>query len=513
MKSFDECANKEAIVREIAELKTFIENRTVNTKKIKDVVGKAGRQAKKNDVNLKEWDVTGSARLLFGDDEQLLLVDFSSAFKHDCLEEFNLLKPNEINTIFRDVAPLPDFLANELIRMNKTVSLSSLASPSIGKDRTVFAESRTRDWLTFLDKPQQNVSRKLACDITNQPGFDFHLILGGAGTGKTMILRDLAFSLHLKGHQTQLRVPPGVRNFLLSEGDTVAGLPPFNGEYASILLDDPITIDDMVASIDDAKRLRIPLVVAIDPVQWHERRSMEKFEKIIKQENPKEHILTINYRQGKNVGSPAIEAIRDFRERSSEFTDRFRESVNKAKRAKYEDISLRMVKFADNDGTYAYFPPEEYTFLNVLKEFHRVARYKTERKWPKLLVGTDIKGRWPVGIPLLLQEYQDLDPKFSVRLRSFDQYKEVRGTEFESVILFVRESTWNSLVNGVEGAKDNEWERLNAPLTFLTRAENRCAVFVIPDGTPHVDLLEESSITKKEEIDLVVAKWMEQVTT
>jgi hypothetical protein len=377
----------------------------------------------------------------------------------------------------------------------KTTKLDSLTLVHSGGDRFKFPQEKTREWLTFLDVQQRKISGEIFESISSSSGYKLHLLLGGAGTGKTMVLRDLAYKMRLEtGHFAQLRVPPGVRQFLLSEGSDIPGLPPFEGTYNAILLDDPITISDAIESIDDAKRLKVPIVIAIDPIQWHERRSIEKFEKLLKSEDPTEYVLSVNYRQGQKVGQPAIQAIKNFRLRTSEFTDRFREQINKSKAAKFEYISLDSVKFAEDAGTYAFYSQEEFTPKNILNEFLRVGRFVTERQWPKVLIGTETKASYPFGVPTLIDLYQsEVDDTFRFRQRAFSQYREVRGTEYEAVIIFIRRSTWSLIVEGLEGAKADDWELLNAPLTFLTRAENRCVVFEIPNDTKQVPISQADS--------------------
>ena len=514
-----DCVQAELVVREIAELERFVAERNINHKKAKKITGPTGDIAKRYGVTLMQWDINGEARLLYGFDEDLVLIDFSGGLVHDCLEKFKRLKPAQVGSIFEEIVPVSTWLKSELKRTiaNKVSGFDALGKVYAGKDRLKFPEEKTREWLTFLDSQQRRVSDSVLGNLKNSKSFELHIVLGGAGTGKTMILRDVASKLNREtGLKAQLRVPPGVRNFLLSEGSEIPGLPPFEGSYQAILLDDPITLDDAIESIDDAKRLGVPIVIAIDPIQWHERRSIEKFEKILKNEKPFEYHLTVNYRQGKNVGLPAIETIKTFRNNTSEFTDRFREQINKSKSSKFESISLDQVTFAEDAGTYAFYSQSEYNFRNIIDEFVRVGRFKTERKWPKLLIGTSVKSKYPIGVLNLINEFEEVDTSFSYRQRAFSQFKDVRGTEYEAVIVFVQSSIWKKLVDGVLGAKASEWESLNAPLTFLTRAENRCVVFEIPDEIEFVGLTDlDLDEPKPLEAEAVVAfnQWLEDYTS
>lgn len=291
-------------------------------------------------------------------------------------------------------------------------------------------------------------------------------------------------------------------------------MPPAPSPIQAILCDDPITLDKAQEAIDFAKQLGVPVVVAIDPIQWHERLTVEKFTKLISVENPVQFRLTTNYRQGKQVGQPAIDAIRDFRSRTSEFKDRFREQIKKSKVADFERISLTSIKFAEDAGTFAFYSAEEFNPANFLSELRRVGRFRTERKWPKLLIGTESKNTYPLGVPTLIDLYQqEIDLSLRFKQRAFSQFEEIRGTEFESVFIFVKRSLWKKIVEGVEGAKDEEWAQMNAPLTFLTRAENRCIVFELPDDAKSVPIENADSQRIESKIRPVFDAWLDSTTS
>lgn len=509
--SFSSCARIDLVIREIREIEEFFKDLNSRSSKAKTLVGPIGDVFKRIGYTLFQWDISREARLLYAvRNEELLLIDFSAALKHDCLERFKKLKPSEVALVAERRAPIPPTLRKKLdsIGLNSKEMLRSLVSVHSGGDRIKFPEEKTRAWLNFLDAQQRKVADAVIQDLSASTSYQLHLILGGAGTGKTMILRNVAERLAANSElNVEMRVPSGVREYLLSEGGKLPFLATKTQKADVILLDDPITIGDGLEVISEAKKKGIPVVIAIDPIQWHQRRSVEKFEKLLKTESLREYELTINYRQGEKVGQPAIDAIRIFRSRTSEYRDTFREQLNKVASAKFENISLERIRFADKGGTYAFYGVEEYSSFNVLEEFWRVGRFRTERQWPKLLIGSEGKGLFPVGVPNLMENYENVDDTFRSRQRSFQQYEQVRGTEYESVILFIKSSLWKRLVEGVEGAPEQEWEELNAPLTFLTRAENRCVVFEIPDNTPHVSPLIDRNSSVADAIDREFEKW------
>ena len=503
------------VFREINELRLALANAGSHPK-IKIVQHGVGQETRKFGVTLKQWDIDERSRLLFGfEDETLYLIDFSSGFVHDCLEKFKKLKPQQIRSVLDSSHELPRNIAGQIESLGEIdkPEQSPLRLVHSGGNRIKYPEEKTREWLSFLDKPQTSTANQILHQVTASREFKLILLLGGAGTGKTMILKNVANRLHtFEGKISEFRVPVGVRNFLMSEGEVIPGLNCSLENAWAILLDDPLTVTDAEYAIGEAKDRNLPIVIAIDPIQWHERLSVARFEKIIKQEKPTEYRLTVNYRQGEKVGLPAVETIRQFRKLSSEFRDTFKEAINKAASAKFEILSLQSITFADKAGTYAFYGEDEFTYENILKEFYRIGRFKTERKWPKLLIGTAHKGKMPIGVPKLLELFQDVDESFRPFQRAFSQYKEVRGTEFESVILFIESTRWNDLLNGVEGAKPPQWETLNAPLTFLTRAENRCVVFEIPDNLKMVTPLLSESKAVESEVNRVFSDWMDEIT-
>jgi hypothetical protein len=127
-------------------------------------------------------------------------------------------------------------------------------------------------WLIFLDDEQISVKRKIEAEIQDSPGFQFHLILGGAGTGKTQVLLNLAESLEIAGVESKFVASDGVKSMILRAGFVV---PQSSAKNVVHLIDDPLSFDAMRDSFRSARLAEArAVVVAIDPFQWVERLSV-----------------------------------------------------------------------------------------------------------------------------------------------------------------------------------------------------------------------------------------------
>jgi hypothetical protein len=234
--------------------------------------------------------------------------------------------------------------------------------------------------------------------------------------------------------------------------------------------------------VDAAQSLNKHIVIAIDPTQWHKRRTIEKFHGFLEKTRHVRYELTNAYRQGEGVGGPAMSLIKSFLRKSSAFAADYRFDGERSQAQEWEKLCLDEIKFADVDGTWEIYTDADGDILaHVRQELEAIQTFQTERNWPKTLIGWQFKKHLPSGVKALLEEAKASYPKFTYRVRSYGQVEEIRGTEFESALLFITHRQMELLLRGIRGAGTDDWELVTPLLTFFSRAENRLAIFVVSE--------------------------------
>lgn len=491
LRKFEKTPNKGFIAREIVLLSEALDDMRQGEPphgNIKTLSGAIRQRGAKQGLALAEWKMTIRSRMVFdAGSTELKVIDFATDDTHTVVEELDALSNHAFSEILKTLAPVPDWVSNIIAHYATAVPSFELElfqfEPEESRDRTQFIEQRFDDWIRFLDKDQEEVRDRLILNLSSADSPSVHILLGGPGTGKTMVLLDLASSYSLySDEEPGLILPSGVRHYVDSLDPQIPGLDIGLGGGV-ILLDDPETFEKMRDHVDAAQSLNKHIVVAIDPTQWHKRRTIEKFHGFLEKTPHTRYELTNAYRQGEGVGGPAMSLIKSYLRKSSAFAADYRFDGERSQAQEWEKLCLDEISFTDADGSWVVYQEDDGDLLsNVQQELERIQSFQTERNWPKTLVGWQFKKHLPSGVKHLLNATKTLHPKFSYRIRSYSQVEEIRGTEFESAMLFVTRRQWQLLQDGIRGAGTDDWELVTPLLTFLSRAENRLAVFVLSEG-------------------------------
>ena len=124
------------------------------------------------------------------------------------------------------------------------------------------------DLLAGLDEDQRAVVTAIRGPVC---------VIAGAGTGKTVLLVNLALSLATQGRNVVSQFNEQVLKYLNSGKQKVPGSGMKMQPGAVVLLDDPENLSTLQQKLAEAKRNETrALVVALDPFQWTERRVYEK---------------------------------------------------------------------------------------------------------------------------------------------------------------------------------------------------------------------------------------------
>jgi hypothetical protein len=281
-------------------------------------------------------------------------------------------------------------------------------------------------------------------------------------------------------------------------------------------LDDPITFEYFLQILEKAKIKNLPLVVSIDPVQWAERDTILQFAKYL-MENPdvEIHTLKVVYRQAENVGKPALEVLTAFLEKTARHTDSLRDSKVRKQIEPITNISTENINFVVPHGSYHIVEPKNWLELvyAFVDEIVQCAKFESIRTWPQLLISTPQHQKLPAGFPDVIEEMKDIwsenisTSNFNVHTRSIEQLELVRGSEYENVFILIESNHWQDLLTGVKNTTAEAWDELAAPLTFLTRAINRCTIFLLPEGIRTSQWIGRASLSQDQRvIDLIAGE-------
>lgn len=420
---------------------------------------------------MREWRLSKRGRIIFTEENEPTLVDFS--IQHDAVETFTRLKPHQIKSVLDK---------KEVIEGTDSWGLleDSDANPEEQLEgsfqRETYVEEQFDDWLYFLDKEQLKVRDQVLSAVAQPLRHSVTLIMGGAGTGKTAILTNLTFELQRMGIEPILLAETGVRHYLSKSERYIPGLSANLDEATSknvILVDDPLTFEAMLKSVKRAEELGVPVIVGIDPTQWHERRLAEKWERYESQGAYVAHYLFRNYRQGRLAGKPALDTTKNFFRKSSAFVAENKVLAEQQAMAAIRKKCLEEIRYVDDAGGFAiHEAPFKHDLF--LEELSVISAHESAKSWPKLLVGVEL-AILKSELRATLESYVDRGLTF--HLRDFSSIADVRGTEYDFVILLTPEAQWHAIEQGTMGAGTDEWVSLNKTLTFLSRAKNHFSVY------------------------------------
>ena len=417
-------------------------------------------------------------RLIFSPTDGLLLVDVGP---HEVMEEFQALGNQNRRDILADKTTVPEWFLSEFKSETPVTNPLSQTSNSMEFDnsemRWLYEEELNEAWLQFLDTQQTNLKDKIFNELKLPGDFEFHLILGGAGTGKTVVLLNLALSLASAGRNVICQFNEQVIKYLNSGKQRVPGAGLAMQQGAVVLLDDPMSFAILRQKLAEARKCEVrALVVALDPFQWVERRVYEKFDELIEISQPIQHNLDVCYRQSKAVGQQAIDYTKSILDKTSPFIIDSKIADHKKQLDPLKKICVDSVSFVDSGGRFKLYQSE----LSVCfdKEFERfLARDDKWTHWHPMLIIFD-----PAGTSMPSSWIEKIKGS-NVLYKSLNQVDKIRGSEFQEIFVLLGEKTWQRLQEGVLGAGAVDWEKLLGLHTVLTRSKDATIIFVAgPDS-------------------------------
>ena len=432
--------------------------------------------------------VTSGDRLVFVVEKgELILVDIG---KHEVMDDYARMSKSARNKDVSSSYQIDSWFADKLNRKfleksaarnkhnsaKQKIDISEIMNEEIqGEDfRYAFDEELNEKWVLFLDEQQAKVASDIYRDLENQEdSVKIHFILGGPGTGKTIVLLNLAIRLENIGKAVSFQLSQGVLKYLNSGPAKVPGANFGPGPGVVLLVDDPEDLQSMNGIIRQAKSSKCrAVVIALDPLQWHEKEMPETFEKIWSNNENTTHKIDVCYRQSAGVAKKQLKLFTSLLGKNSRFLVEEKQKQERVDLAPYLNLSLDM-KFVDESGRYRLYLTE--TQANFVKEIERFR--KREFIW---------KHTNPIAFVFhddLPKNVRDYTKQYSQGLNriefNYSDYKKTRGVEYQELFLFVDSEFWKRINDGQQGLKTSDWQQIACLHTLFSRPKDGLVIFVV----------------------------------
>ena len=432
-------------------------------------------------VSAFRFKVTSGDRLIVViDGSHLILADIGD---HDVMDEYSkmsrkardedLSKSTKIDGTFEKLLNLA--LSARPNEASPAVDISNVLTGDVEGDdsRWLFEAELSEEWIHFLDAEQAKISESLFQKLavpSDEMSVEF--VMGGPGTGKTVVLLNLATNLEQAGRSVSFEASTHVIKYLSSGGRHVPGAQKGFGPGVVALIDDPASSKALADSLRKAKSAGCrAIVIGFDPLQWHERKMEANFRKIFENTKYEFYPLWTCYRQTSGVGRKTLELTEKIYHASSRYLDTLKQKAEREELQPYIDLSLGM-SFVDESGRY------------ILHDADIEHNYRTEIARFRARID-----RWKHTSPVAFVYDDDLPKEFVKTLKSdaaglnrteipLSRYREIRGVEFQELFLFVTSEFWNDLNNGKMGVGSEDWEKLACLHTILSRPKDSLVLYV-----------------------------------
>lgn len=426
--------------------------------------------------------ITSGDRLVFViDNKELILADIGD---HDVMDDYaRMSRFARSNDLAKATVPAEWFVkrmslslisTKSLISKVKTDLTSVLNEPNQNvEERWLYDEELDESWIQYLDENQNNVVENIIEELLSQTDdLKVHFIYGGPGTGKTVVLLNLALRLEKLGKSFSFQLNDQVVKYLNRGKERVPGVNLGFGPGVTVLLDDPESIDDFAYAIRKAQATKCrALIIGFDPLQWHERKMEVKLKAICDKTNYTFSQLWVCYRQSFGVAKKSIELTKAIFERSSKFLDQSKISEEKADLQEHLDL-IEGMEFVDEVGRYLVYKGDLESHLEV-ENIRYSRRLDIWKHSPSVcFIYEDILlQKWRPIVKSYFKGYNKIDLALS-------KYKMIRGVEFQEVMLIITNDFWNKLNIGEKGLNSESWKKLTSLHTIFSRAKDSIVVYV-----------------------------------
>lgn len=437
-------------------------------------------------LNVFKIAVTSGDRLIFSwKNNKLTMLALG---KHEIMETYSKLSTEIIVSDLQRALPAPSWLCQQVdyfLIQNAVASNSdsnnlaplletNLSTP--GQERWKYEAEIDKSWVTFLDEEQRKVASDLFKAInSDNEKMQVHFILGGPGTGKTVVLFNLAQNISRNGRAVSFDLTDAVYKYLKSSGLNVPGaqLPISHG--CVLLIDDPISAKDIAYQIRKAQTEKCKsVVIGLDPLQWHDEGAAQNFISLQEKYSITYHQLWTCYRQTKRVGESALNFTKKFFKGKPEVTNVNRKIVAQIELRNFINLSLAM-EFVDEDGRFNLV--EASGSEQILTEVTRFkARYdKWEHTAPVAFVFDDRL------LPFSRKAIQELGKGTGKRDYRLQRSSDLRGLEFQEVFVFLSRHFWTLAQTDLSKLKSEQWNELSHLHTVFSRPKDSLLIFIMDE--------------------------------
>lgn len=414
--------------------------------------------------------VTHGDRMVFKIEENRLV--FLDLGNHDVMQDYANLSSAAKESNLLNALPAPNgFMKKVAVLLNESKSRSTNQLTEISSlfdltnfesdIRWRFEEELDEKWINFLDETQLKIKDEIINALRHRSDFSVHYLLGGPGTGKTIILLNLANQLANEGSAVSFESSINVKKYLESNGNLVPGFSCGPGPGVVLLIDDPGNNQELAMKIRHARTAGSKgVVVAIDPLQWTSNGEIQNFDSQFQKNNSKVYTLWVCYRQSRNIATKALTFVEKASKKALESYSKSIDLQMKETIEKYLNLSLGM-EFVDYSGFFKIFETEWQERL--IEQSNRIReRIDLWKHSPSLCI---------IYSPDILTNVKNFTKEVLKGINrkdvSFERVSEIRGLEFQEVIFITSKEFWDGLLNTVIKNNRHNWENaVNLHLAF-----------------------------------------------
>lgn len=411
-------------------------------------------------------EAQGGSRLLFsiqGRDIRLIGFDLHD----DSYDSWNRLTRVQRLSALHRVTELP----RELREAFEGSRAREIAKAKLSRDnshlKVYYPEEEGRDWAFRLDPNQEDTVLEILEVIDSAEELPLCLILGTAGTGKTISL--LQMGSLIEDAPVNILLPRAVRNFYNKLEFDIPVDKPFISTGEVVLLDDPRTIEECRAVLNSAVAKKAKAVVmALDPYQLMRNSGLAELVEFLRHKEPYLYYLQVAFRQRKRVGERTLKLSEALYQTAS--NDASGPQLSKTDQNWLREKFLSDVTFPHEGGIFR--APQKGDISALLqKELDGIKSRPFRWNWtePVLIVwgNQQLKGR-----------FEKLFEGRTFRQVLFSDPESVRGTEYQEVLLVLSVTDWVELTGSSAIQAETNWKRSSPIHMFLTRARDTVTVLI-----------------------------------
>lgn len=342
---------------------------------------------------------------------------------------------------------------------------------------SVLAEAEwDESWLLFLTHRQMRYVIQLEELINKEKEFRVHWVWGGAGTGKTVIALHLLQRLRSSVPGLSFDTPNRARKYIEMGNKELAKIPNSPQVDGVHIIDDPTDYNYVFESIKAAKKALVrSVIVFMDPLQAQDERDASRFYVYSEKEAKGEMIILHEcFRQAENVGRP----IRDLVIQAFGYEEKGIEDYNKGD----EGFGFIEPRLVDMLAVRVHFEREGGIFEVVEGDLGQSVQSVTGRikqrydlwEWtqPVLLV-------WDDPLYEVRKTYRNYFDGISKLEIKYSDAIEVRGVEYQEVVLIMLKASYDDLMKLSANPKDFRWHRHSPLYVLLSRAKDAVSIILV----------------------------------